>query len=213
MRLVLMGPPGAGKGTQGDRLAEWLAVPRLSTGDMLRAARAEGTELGHEAQRYMDAGELVPDDVILGLIAEAFNRPEAAHGFVLDGFPRTVAQAEGLAAILAGRGENVDAVLDLAVPDMEVVARLSGRRLCSDCGGITHVAVVGETGNCPSCGGELLQRSDDRPKTIQNRLRVYRDQTQPVLDWYESSEVVLHSVVGTGSVEEIFDRLRQVIGE
>jgi len=213
MRLVLMGPPGAGKGTQGDRLAEWLAVPRLSTGDMLRAARAEGTELGQEAQRYMDAGELVPDDVILGLIAEAFNRPEAAHGFVLDGFPRTLAQAQGLAAILAGRGENLDAVIDLAVPETEVVARLSGRRLCANCGGITHVVVVGETGSCPSCGGELIQRSDDRPETIQNRLRVYRDQTQPVLDWYESSEVMLHPVVGTGSVEEIFDRLRQAVGE
>ena len=113
--------------------------------------------LGQEAQRYMDAGELVPDDVILGLIGEAFDRPEAARGFVLDGFPRTVAQAEGLAAILVGRGESLDAVLDLAVPDAEVVARLSGRRLCSVCGEVTHVAVAGESGRCPTCGGTLSQ--------------------------------------------------------
>jgi len=179
---------------------------------MLRAARAEGLELGRQAKSYMDAGELVPDDVILGLIAEAFNRPEAAHGFVLDGFPRTVAQAERLAAILAGRGESLDAVLDLAVPDAEVVARLSGRRLCSDCSGITHVAVVGESGRCPNCGGELIQRSDDSPETIQNRLRVYREQTQPVLDWYDSSDVGLRSVQGTGSVDEIFARLQQAVG-
>lgn len=212
MRLVLMGPPGAGKGTQGDRLAEWLDVPRLSTGDMLRAARAEGSQLGQEAQRYMDAGELVPDDVILGLIGEAFDRPEAARGFVLDGFPRTVAQAEGLAAILVGRGESLDAVLDLAVPDAEVVARLSGRRLCSVCGEVTHVAVAGESGRCPTCGGELIQRSDDSPTTIQNRLRVYREQTQPVLNWYDGSEEGLRSVRGTGSVEEIFARLQQAVG-
>lgn len=212
MRLVLMGPPGAGKGTQGDLLAEWLEVPRLSTGEMLRAARQAGTGLGRRARRYMDAGELVPDEVILGMIDEALDRPEAGGGFVLDGFPRTVAQAEGLDGLLEGRGESLDVVLDLAVPDEEVVERLSGRRLCEDCGAVTHVALLEGLGRCLECGGRLVQRDDDRPETVRRRLEVYREQTEPVLAWYEASVTPLRRVEGTGTVQQIFARLREAVG-
>lgn len=202
-----MGPPGAGKGTQGERLGEWLGVPRLATGDMLRNARRAGTELGERARRYMDAGELVPDDVILGLIGEALEGPAADGGFVLDGFPRTVAQAEGLQALLERRGESPDRVLDLRVPEEDLVARLSGRRVCAACGAVTHVAVTGDD-PCPECGGELTQREDDRPETVRRRLEVYREQTEPVLRWYRESDVPVESVDGTGSIEEVQRRLR-----
>lgn len=208
MRLVLMGPPGAGKGTQGERLAEEHGVPRYATGDMLRAARREGTEMGRQAAEYMDAGELVPDEVILGIVREALDRPEAAGGFILDGFPRTLAQARGLDAILAGRGESLDRVVYLDVPKEELVRRLSSRRVCSDCGAVTR---EGETGDaCPAadCGGELVQREDDRPETVRRRLQVYREQTRPVLAWYRASDVPVEEVDGTGSVREVAVRLQ-----
>lgn len=207
MRLILMGPPGAGKGTQGDRLAARLNVPRLSTGEMLREARRAGTPLGREAERYMDAGELVPDDVILRLIGEAFDRPDSADGFVLDGFPRTIAQAEGLAALLQGRGRSLDAVVTLGVADEELVARLSGRRVCDSCGHVTHIALVGDAEACERCGGRLVQRSDDRVETVRRRLEVYREQTEPVLEWYAGSGVGLTVVDGTGTKDEVTSRL------
>jgi adenylate kinase len=206
-----MGPPGAGKGTQGDRLAEWLEVPRLSTGDMLREARRQETELGRLAQAYMDAGELVPDDVILGLIEELLDDEVAQAGFVLDGFPRTVAQAEGLQRLLAARRDRLDVVLNLDVPDEEVVARLSGRRVCEACSAVTHVDVVGGVTDCAACGGRLVQRSDDRVETVRRRLDVYREQTAPVLAWYGSSDVPATDVDGTGSVEDVFVRLTRAV--
>lgn len=206
-----MGPPGAGKGTQGERLETAFGIPRFSTGDMLRQARKAGTALGQEAQRYMDAGELVPDDVILGLIDEALDRPSAAGGFILDGFPRTVAQAEGLASLLALRTLAIDAVLSLEVPDDELVARLSGRRVCEDCGTVTHVAAVGESEICPVCGGRLIQRRDDQPDTVRRRLQVYREQTQPVLDWYAGRPGGVTSVSGLGSIDEIATRVADVL--
>jgi adenylate kinase len=211
MRLVLMGPPGAGKGTQGDRLAEWLRVPRLSTGDMLREARRNATELGRLAQTYMDSGELVPDDVILGLIAEVLDGEAARSGFVLDGFPRTVPQAEGLQRILFDRRDSLDAVLNLAVSDDEVIARLSGRRVCEACGAVTHVDQVGEATDCSQCGASLVQRSDDTVETVRRRLDVYREQTAPVLAWYGSSDVGVTDVDGTGSVDEVFGRLTRAV--
>ncbi len=202
-----MGPPGAGKGTQGDRLAERFEVPRLSTGDMLREARREGSDLGREARRYMDAGELVPDGVILGLIRRALDAPRAGRGFVLDGFPRTIAQAEGLDAVLGERGDSLDAVVDLRVPEDELVRRLSGRRICEACGEVTHVDVVGEGGSCARCGGALTQRSDDRPETVRRRLQVYRAQTEPVLARYRAGEAPVLPVEGTGSIDEVTERL------
>lgn len=203
-----MGPPGAGKGTQGELLSDSLGVPRLSTGDMLREHREEGTALGLEARRFMDAGELVPDRVILGMIEERLNDPDTDGGFIMDGFPRTIAQAEGLAELLEGRNTVLDVVIDLQVPEEELVARLAGRRVCAACGEVTHVSAEGaRAGRCP-CGGELVQRSDDRPETVRNRLRVYREQTEPVLRWYGDSEIPVRAVEGTGSVEEVQARIR-----
>ena len=214
MRLILMGPPGAGKGTQGDRLAARLNVPRLSTGEMLREARRAGTPLGRAAKRYMDAGELVPDDVILGLIGEAFDRPDSADGFVLDGFPRTIAQAEGLAALLEPRGQSLDRVVTLEVSDEELVARLSGRRVCDSCGRVTRIALVGDSEEaCERCGGRLVQRSDDRVETVRRRLEVYREQTEPVLGWYAGSGVGLTAVDGTGTKDEVASRLVDLLVE
>lgn len=206
MRLVLMGPPGAGKGTQGARLARRNGIPRYSTGDILRAARREGTELGRAAQEYMDAGELVPDDIILGMMREALSSDEAADGFLLDGFPRTVRQAEGLADLLSDLGFELDAVVDLDVPDDEIVRRLSARRVCTDCGRVAP-ADTEEEARCPDCGGELRRRSDDDPETVRRRLEVYREETAPVLDWYEDSDTRVVRVRGTGSVDDVLERV------
>lgn len=213
MRLVLMGPPGAGKGTQGERLARDAGVPRYATGDMLRAARRKGTELGQRVAAYMDAGELVPDRLILDIVAEALSSPEAARGFILDGFPRTVEQAEGLDEILDGMEDGVlDAVAYLDVPEEELVRRLSSRRVCDECGAATRVAGDGGGEACPECGGELVQRPDDRPETVRRRLEVYREETEPVLDWYRRSEVPVEHVDGTGTIDEVSRRLRERLG-
>lgn len=209
MRIVLMGPPGAGKGTQGERLAGMMDVPRYATGDMLRAARREGTEMGRRAAEYMDAGELVPDEVILGIVSEVLGRAEAADGFVLDGFPRTREQARGLDEILEDRGEELDAVVYLDVPEEELVSRLSSRRVCGECGAVTRAGEAGDDGACPECGGDLVQREDDRPETVRRRLEVYREQTAPVLAGYRDAEVPVHEVDGTGSVEQVTERLRE----
>ncbi len=213
VRLILMGAPGAGKGTQGERLAERFGIPRLSTGDMLREARKQGTELGREAQRYMDAGELVPDGVILGLVAEALDAPASAPGFLFDGFPRTVAQAEGLAELLLDREQSLDAVLTLDVPDDELVERLSGRRVCESCGFVTHTAETGGSDRCPECAGRLVRRADDDPDTVRRRLQVYREQTAAVLEYYARSETGLTAVDGTGSVGEVAGRLETILLE
>lgn len=207
-----MGPPGAGKGTQGDRLAGRFGIPRLSTGDMLREARKAGTELGREAQRFMDAGDLVPDDVILGIVRDALAAPSASAGFLFDGFPRTTHQAEQLDAVLDARGEAIDAVLSLDVPDDEIVERISGRRVCAACGHVTHTSTVGDETGCPECSAELIQREDDRAETVLRRLAVYRELTAPVLDHYART-VGLTAVDGTGSLDEITDRLLAAVGE
>ncbi len=208
MRLILMGPPGAGKGTQGERLAAELEVPRYGTGDMLRAARRRETELGRRAAEYMDAGELVPDEVILGIVREALERPEARDGFVFDGFPRTLEQAMGLRDVLIRRDEALDGVLYLDVPEEELVRRLSSRRTCEACGSVTRVGSADD--GCPECGGELYQREDDRPETVRRRLEVYRRQTEPVLEWYRTrSSVPVSEVDGTGTVEEVERRLKE----
>lgn len=208
-----MGPPGAGKGTQGDRIAERLGIPRLSTGDMLREARKSGTPLGREARRYMDAGELVPDDVILGIVDAALGQERAEPGFLFDGFPRTLAQADGLAALLGERDEALDAVLSLDVPDEELIARISGRRVCEACGHVTHTREVGDTTECPVCRGRLSQRSDDREETVRRRLGVYREQTEPLLEYYAKGDAGLTVVDGTGDVEDVAERLFRALDE
>lgn len=201
-----MGPPGAGKGTQGALLAGRYGIPRYATGDLLREARRAGTELGREAQRYMDAGELVPDDVILGMMHEKLSSEEAESGFLLDGFPRTVAQAEGLGVLLDDLGQRLDAVVSLEVADEEIVRRLSSRRVCGGCGRVAPVG-AGSHENCRQCGGELRRRADDEPATVRRRLDVYREETTPVLEWYGRSDTPVRTVRGDGSVEEVQARI------
>ena len=208
MRLVMLGPPGAGKGTQAKRLAERLGVPHISTGDILRGAAAAGTALGKEARRYMDDGGLVPDPVMVGLVEERLAQGDAGRGFILDGFPRTVGQAEALDELLTSRGRPLDAVLQIAVPRDELVRRLAGRRVCGDCGTLVQVAVEHSSANgtCASCGGPLLQRDDDRVETVGRRMEVYERETEPLVGHYRTKGL-LREVVGTGSRDEVFRRI------
>jgi adenylate kinase len=183
-KLMMLGPPGAGKGTQAQRLATELSIPQISTGDMLREARRKGTEMGRKAAEYMNAGELVPDEVVIGIVDDRLKEEDAQDGFILDGFPRTVAQAEALAEM----GVALEAVLNIQVPDDEVIKRLSGRRSCPDCGAVYHVdfSPPAEEGVCDKCGGEdLIQRSDDQPEAIATRLEQYAAKTQPLIDYYD----------------------------
>lgn len=200
-----MGPPGAGKGTQGELLASRFGIPRYSTGDILRAAGRDGSELGRKAQGYMDAGELVPDDVILGLMTRVLLSTDAGGGYLLDGFPRTVEQAEGLKDLLEAADQQLDAVLNLAVGDEEILRRLSSRRICEKCGAIVRPAAGTES--CVTCGGHLATRPDDRPETVRRRLEVYREQTEPVLGWYRQSSTAVLDIPGTGDVGQVQERI------
>jgi adenylate kinase len=204
MRLVLVGPPGAGKGTQAEFVAAHLAVPKISTGDIFRANVSQGTELGLEAKRYMDDGLLVPDEVTINMVRDRLAEPDANDGFLLDGFPRTVPQAQELDKMLADLGTQLDVVLELVVDDDEVIRRLSGRRTCRGCGKIWHVefdAPIIE-GVCDRCGGELFQRDDDKPETVAKRLREYADKTSPLVDFY-GAQGKLVGIDATGLVEDI----------
>ncbi len=210
MRLVLMGPPGAGKGTQAVGLAREYGVPHISTGDMFRAAVAAGSELGMEARRYMDAGRLVPDEVTLGIVRERLSQADAASGFVLDGFPRSVAQAGGLQEILRGSGWELDGVILIDVPDSELVRRAVGRRVCRQCGRAWHVEFSPPPGDVCSCGGELLQRNDDRADTVAKRLETYREQTEPLIGYYADLGLLL-SVDGMGDPESVRGRIMEAL--
>ena len=203
MDLILIGPPGAGKGTQARWLVERLGVPQISTGDMLRAARKAGTELGKKADAYMNAGKLVPDEVVVGLVAERLREADCAKGFLLDGFPRTIPQAEALDAELARHGRKVQFVVALEVRDESIVRRLSGRRTCGTCGRIWQLEFDPPPSpeKC-SCSGTLTQRDDDQEATIRNRLRVYHEQTSPLLAYYERMGV-LRRVAGEGKPEDV----------
>lgn len=213
MRLLFLGPPGAGKGTQARELAREWGVPHVATGDMLREAMTAGTALGREARQYYDRGDLVPDDVILRMVEARLKQPDAAKGFILDGFPRTIAQADGLAAMLRKLGQELDAVIYLDVADPELVRRLTGRRLCRACQTPFHVtsAPPAREDVCDKCGGELYQRVDDREDTVVNRLGVYQRQTAPLLDYYRQRGL-LRSVSGEGTVEKIRQALREAAG-
>jgi adenylate kinase len=182
MNIVLLGPPGAGKGTQGERIARHFGIPKLATGDVLRAAVREGTTQGLRAKAYMDRGDLVPDEVILGIMKEALARPEAAKGVVLDGVVRTVPQAEGLERVLGELGRTVDAVLMFDVDEDELVRRISGRVVCEGCQ--TPYTGLDAGATCAKCGGKLVRRKDDEPEAVRNRMRTYREQTAPVVEWY-----------------------------
>jgi adenylate kinase len=202
--LLLLGPPGAGKGTQGELLASELGVPKIATGDVLRAAVRDGTKLGKEAKGYMDRGDLVPDEVILGIMREKFESDETKDGAVLDGVVRTVPQAHGLGVMLAELGRGVDKVLLFDIDDEKLVARLSSRTVCDKC---QHPFKDREPGTkCEKCGGTLVRRKDDEPEAVRNRLRVYKDQTAPVIEWYEDRGAALLKIKADGSPEEVTER-------
>ncbi|MFN8670206.1 MAG: adenylate kinase [Gemmatimonadaceae bacterium] len=213
MIIVLLGPPGAGKGTQGERLAEQLGIPKIATGDVLRAAVREGTPLGLAAKAAMDRGDLVPDDVILGIMKEALASPSAAKGAILDGVVRTTPQAEGLARALEEIGRPLDAVLVVEVPDEAIVTRLSGRTVCDTCQRPYTGRQPGEAcdeGHTPP--GTLVRRKDDEPDAIRNRLAVYQRQTAPVIDWYRTHNAPLKFVDGLGTLDEVLARIRVSLG-
>lgn len=208
MRLVMFGAPGAGKGTQAKRLSERLGVPHISTGDMLRENIEQGTELGRTAKAYMDRGELVPDSIINDMVRIRIGESDCERGFILDGYPRTIPQAEALDRMLDDVGIELDAVFDLEVPDEEIVRRLSGRRVCKRCGASYHVVFnpPEQPGVCNVCGGKLYQREDDTEEAVLNRIAVYKRKTKPLLEYY-ARQGLLRTVDGTGSIDEIFGRL------
>jgi adenylate kinase len=212
MRLILLGPPGAGKGTQAKLLMERFGIPQVSTGDMLRAAVKAGTPLGEEAKQYMNRGALVPDAVIIGLVRERLQQPDCAGGYILDGFPRTVAQAEALESTLAALGALLDHVVSLEVPTEDLVLRIAGRRTCKSCGAMYHVrfSPSREDGRCDACEGPTYQRDDDREETVRRRLTVYAEQTAPLISFYETRGL-LRRVPGTGKIAEIFRRITAAV--
>lgn len=212
MRLVFLGAPGVGKGTQAERLAAQFRHPKISTGDILREAVRNKTALGLEAKACMDQGKLVPDAVVVGIVKEKLAEPSCAGGFLLDGFPRTVKQAEELTAVLEARNQRLDRVVNFAVPRAEVVRRLSGRRSCPKCGAVFHVdsAPPKRAGICDRCGAELVQRSDDRAETVEARLSVYEEQTAPLIAYYRQRDV-LSEVDGSGAIEEVYKRLLELL--
>jgi adenylate kinase len=207
VRIVLVGPPGAGKGTQAQFIASHLSIPKISTGDIFRANVSGNTPLGQKAKEYMDRGDLVPDEVTIAMVRDRLAEDDAQEGFLLDGFPRNVPQAETLKKILSEMDRKLDLVLELVVDDDEVVRRLSGRRTCRKCGRIWHVAFDPPTkdGVCDVCGGELFQRDDDREETIRHRLEVYQEQTAPLASFY-ADEGILVGLDATGPVEEVTER-------
>ncbi|MCC6272505.1 MAG: adenylate kinase [Deltaproteobacteria bacterium] len=212
MNLILLGAPGAGKGTQSKLLQEKWKIPQISTGDMLRAAKQAKTPLGLQAETFMNAGKLVPDEVVIGLIRERLAAPDTARGFILDGFPRTVAQAEALGGLLKDLNRRLDAVVNLEVPEAELVERLTGRRTCSNCGTGFHLVFSPprQAGFCDRCGGSLIQREDDQEATIRRRLKVYLEQTAPLVAYYERAGL-LKSASGIGSTGEVFGRLSSIV--
>jgi adenylate kinase len=213
MRVVLLGPPGAGKGTQARMLETKLKAPQIASGDLLRASVRNGTESGLKAKRFMDRGELVPDELVLAMIGERLDQQDTREGFILDGFPRTVAQAEALAAMLDKRGLKLDKVIGMTVPDAEIVKRISGRRTCRKCGAMYHV-IFDPPRNmdvCNTCNGDLEQRDDDAEDTVRTRLEVYNESTRPLLDHY-GRQGLLAQVDGIGSPAAIERRILDAVG-
>ena len=212
MRIVLIGPPGAGKGTQARMLQEQFGSPQISTGDSLREAIREGTSLGKQARTYMDAGELVPDQLVTAMVSERLQRTDCEKGFLLDGFPRTISQAEALAENLTQRKQRLDCALSIVVPRYELIERLSGRWVCRNCSAMYHqrFSPPKQTDRCDQCGGELYQRSDDKIETVIARLDVYERSTAPLLDFYEKNGL-LRIVDGTGEPQEVFRRITDTL--
>ena len=214
MKIIMLGAPGAGKGTQAKMLAEKYGIPHISTGDIFRANIKNGTELGAKAKEYMDKGLLVPDELVVDLIMDRFKADDCKNGYILDGFPRTIPQAEALDAALAANGEKIDYAVNVEVPDENIVNRMSGRRACLSCGATYHIEHIPpkKEGICDKCGQELVLRDDDKPETVQKRLKVYHEQTQPLIDYYKKQNI-LKSVDGTQPMEKVFADIVAILGE
>ena len=208
MNLILLGPPGAGKGTQAQRTVDRYHIPQISTGDILRTAVKEGTPLGKKAKAFMDQGQLVPDEVVIGIIDERLRASDCNSGFILDGFPRTIAQAEALQPILTKIGKSIDHVINIEVDNEELIRRLTGRRTCKNCGSMFHLLFhpPKQEGICDRCGGGLYQREDDKEETIRTRLKEYQKQTAPLIEYYQLKGL-LRSIEGVGNQDQIFERM------
>ncbi len=213
MYILLMGPPGAGKGTQAEKLIEEFKIPHISTGDMFRAAVSAGTELGKEAKKYMDAGGLVPDVVTIGIVREGLSKPECADGFILDGFPRTEEQAVALDGILKDLGIKLTGVVNISVPDSELVARVVGRRICKACGSTYHVSFNPSKVEdvCDKCGGNLYQRNDDKEETVVNRLHAYHEQTEPLIEYYKK-QGLYKDIDGLQPIDKVYADVKASLG-
>lgn len=213
MYILLMGPPGAGKGTQAEKLIDEFKIPHISTGDMFRAAVSAGTELGKEAKKYMDAGGLVPDVVTIGIVREGLSKPECANGFILDGFPRTEEQAVALDGILKDLGIKLTGVVNISVPDSELVARVVGRRICKACGATYHVSFnPSKVENvCDKCGGNLYQRNDDKEETVVNRLHAYHEQTEPLIEYYKK-QGLYKEINGLQPIDKVYADVKASLG-
>lgn len=214
MKIIMLGAPGAGKGTQAKKIAEKYGIPHISTGDIFRANIKNQTELGKKAKGYMDQGMLVPDELTLELIMDRFAKEDCKNGYVLDGFPRTIPQAEALTKALADQQDAVDYAINVDVPDEAIVSRMSGRRACLSCGGTYHIKFnpTRVEGVCDACGGELVLRNDDKPETVQKRLDVYHEQTQPLINYYQNQNI-LKEVDGTLPLEEVFQAIIAILGD
>lgn len=213
MKIIMLGAPGAGKGTQAKLIADKYGVPHISTGDIFRANIKNGTELGKEAKEYMDKGLLVPDELTVRLLLDRVAQDDCRNGYVLDGFPRTIPQAEVLDKELTKLGDSVDFAVDVDVPDENIIRRMSGRRACLNCGATYHIVNIPpkKEGICDVCGSELVLRDDDQPETVKNRLKVYHEQTQPLIEYY-TGKGVLRTVDGTLPMEEVFDAIVKILG-
>lgn len=213
MKIIMLGAPGAGKGTQAKKIAEKYQIPHISTGDIFRANIKNGTELGKKAKTYMDQGLLVPDELVCDLVVDRLQQEDCKEGYILDGFPRTIPQAESLDAALREIGASIDYAIDVEVPDENIVSRMGGRRACVGCGATYHLvyAPTKAEGICDSCGAELILRDDDKPETVQKRLDVYHEQTQPLIDFY-SQKGVLKEVDGTMDMEDVFTAITGILG-
>ena len=213
MKIVMLGAPGAGKGTQADKIAEKYNIPHISTGDIFRSNIKAGTELGKKAKSFIDQGLLVPDEVTIGMLLDRIHEADCENGYILDGFPRTIPQAESLTAALKENGEAIDFALDVEVPDANIVNRMAGRRACLKCGATYHTefAAPKKEGICDKCGSELVLRDDDKPETVLKRLEVYHEQTHPLIDYYKKKGV-LHAIDGTLSMETVFKNIVDILG-
>ncbi len=214
MKIIMLGAPGAGKGTQAKMIAAKYGIPHISTGDIFRANIKNGTELGAKAKEYMDKGLLVPDELVVDLVIDRFKEPDCEKGYVLDGFPRTIPQAEALDKALTAIGESIDYAINVEVPDENIINRMGGRRACVGCGATYHI-VYSPTkveGKCDTCGADLIIRDDDKPDTVKNRLAVYHEQTQPLIDYY-TNKGITREVDGTVDMKDVFEAIVEILGE